>query len=110
MLVFSHSNINNKSRYYVNVCTPSSSISSASLSREGFPNSSKEQTPYENIKATLLSKKISTPLRQPESMDVIDFFRYQLDPADSFYQYARPGCLYTSYSGLTVVWLLRSEC
>ena len=69
MLVFSHSNINNKSRYYVNVCTPSSSISSASLSREGFPNSSKEQTPYENIKATLLSKKISTPLRQPESMD-----------------------------------------
>ena len=27
---------------------------------------------------------------------VIDFFRYQLDPADSFYQYARMGCLYTS--------------
>ena len=28
--------------------------------------------------------------------ELIDFFRYQLDPADSFYQYARPGCLYTS--------------
>ena len=27
---------------------------------------------------------------------LIDFFRYQLDPADSSYQYARPGCLYTS--------------
>ena len=31
-----------------------------------------------------------------EAMPVFDFFRYQLDPADSFYQYARPGCLYTS--------------
>ena len=29
-------------------------------------------------------------------LQLIDFFRYQLDPADSFYQYARPGCLYTS--------------
>ena len=29
-------------------------------------------------------------------MNLIDFFRYQLDPADSFYHYARPGCLYTS--------------
>ena len=27
---------------------------------------------------------------------MIDFFRYQLDPVGSFYQYARPGCLYTS--------------
>ena len=27
---------------------------------------------------------------------LFDFFRYQLDPADPFYQYARPGCLYTS--------------
>ena len=32
----------------------------------------------------------------PKSPKLIDFFRYQLDPADSFYQYARPGCLYTS--------------
>ena len=30
------------------------------------------------------------------NVSVIDFFRYQLDPADSFYQYARQGCLYTS--------------
>ena len=30
--------------------------------------------------------------RLPYTATVIDFFRYQLDPADSFYQYARPGC------------------
>ena len=29
-------------------------------------------------------------------MGMIDSFRYQLDPVDSFYQYARTGCLYTS--------------
>ena len=27
---------------------------------------------------------------------LFDFLRYQLDPAGSSYQYARPGCLYTS--------------
>ena len=32
----------------------------------------------------------------PALEHLFDFFRYQLDPADSFYQYARPGCLYTS--------------
>ena len=59
---------------------------------------SKGMDPYgENKSGPLLGHQaVGANLVAANAADVIDFFRYQLDPADSFYQYARPGCLYTS--------------
>ena len=54
---------------HVNVGTPAPTTTSMSLFNEGFPTSSKKQSPNENIKAALLSNKISTSLRQPASTD-----------------------------------------
>ena len=59
------------------------------------------------ISCRLIKLRCVTRLQNKKAMEVtrairdtvnilIDFFRYQLDPADSFYQYARLGCLYTS--------------
>ena len=52
------------------------------------------KTAFEEL--TLERGEVINILGMTVHMEMIDFFRYQPDPADSFYQYARPGCLYTS--------------